>query len=144
MTKTILYVIFAAALSACAAPQYNNALNNLSNASLNEVIGYSNEVKDFLYGGGTEDAALDAGKSSVLGVLKDPDSARFRNVRLKAYFDGAVVCGEVNAKNSYGGYGGFTKFVAGIKGATLHTDSSRYATVNAASNTGIGAACPGG
>ena len=34
--------------------------------------------------------------------LKDPDSAQFKNV--KGY------CGEVNSKNSYGGYVGFNKF----------------------------------
>lgn len=38
----------------------------------------------------------------VKSTLKDPESAEFRNV--KGY------CGEVNAKNSYGGYTGFDKF----------------------------------
>lgn len=34
--------------------------------------------------------------------LKDPDSAQFKDVKGK--------CGEVNAKNSYGGYTGFKRF----------------------------------
>ena len=38
----------------------------------------------------------------VKNTLKDPDSAQFQNI--EGY------CGEVNAKNSYGGYIGFKKF----------------------------------
>lgn len=36
--------------------------------------------------------------------LKDPDSAEFRNQ--------SRLCGEVNAKNSFGGYIGFRRFIA--------------------------------
>ena len=43
-------------------------------------------------------------KDAVLSTLKDPDSAQFQNV--KGY------CGEVNSKNSYGGYVGFKRYVA--------------------------------
>lgn len=46
-------------------------------------------------------------ESIVKSVLKDPESAQFQNI------DG--VCGEVNAKNSYGGYTGFKKFVISKK-----------------------------
>ena len=45
-----------------------------------------------------ETKTKDAAKES----LKDPESTKFRNV--KKY------CGEVNAKNSYGGYTGFKRF----------------------------------
>jgi hypothetical protein len=47
----------------------------------------------------------------VADTLKDPDSARFRNQK--------SVCGEVNAKNSYGGYVGFRRFIAVGKGVML-------------------------
>jgi hypothetical protein len=47
-------------------------------------------------------------KHDILERLKDPDSAKFR--RIKVSEDGTLVCGEVNAKNSYGGYTGFTRF----------------------------------
>ena len=40
----------------------------------------------------------------VKANLKDPDSAEFRNQR--------GMCGEVNAKNSFGGYNGFKRFMA--------------------------------
>ncbi len=43
--------------------------------------------------------------------LKDPYSAQFKNVRFSNGSGGVwVVCGEVNSKNSYGGYAGYTKF----------------------------------
>lgn len=49
-------------------------------------------------------------KEAVLNSLKDPDSAQFQNV--KGY------CGEVNSKNSYGGYVGFKRYVS-IDGEVL-------------------------
>jgi len=41
-------------------------------------------------------------------ALKDPSSAKFRHV--VAMRESAGYCGEVNAKNSYGGYVGYRKF----------------------------------
>lgn len=52
----------------------------------------------------------DAAKTAVLAKLKDPDSAQFRNIRVA----GDWVCGEVNAKNSYGAYAGFSGFVGSV------------------------------
>lgn len=48
-------------------------------------------------------------KRQILDYLKDPDSAKFR--RIHTSFDGSIVCGEVNAKNSMGGYVGFQRFM---------------------------------
>lgn len=45
-------------------------------------------------------------KEAVGDQLKDPSSAQFKEVRRT---DG-VVCGEVNAKNSFGAYEGFRRF----------------------------------
>lgn len=58
-------------------------------------------------------------KGSMQDTLKDADSAKFRSVYLiKADVeDGSLaydVCGEVNAKNSFGGYTGYQKFVASL------------------------------
>ncbi|MDO8414147.1 MAG: hypothetical protein Q7S51_10210 [Gallionellaceae bacterium] len=45
-------------------------------------------------------------KEMVAAKLLDGESARFRNVRV-----GPIgVCGEVNGKNSYGAYTGFSRF----------------------------------
>jgi hypothetical protein len=43
--------------------------------------------------------------------MKDPSSVQFRNVSYRATGTLEVVCGEYNAKNSYGGYVGFKIFV---------------------------------
>lgn len=43
----------------------------------------------------------------VSADLKDPQSAEFRNQK--------GFCGEVNSKNSFGGYTGFQSFIAGSR-----------------------------
>lgn len=53
---------------------------------------------------------ISSAKIAVLAVLKDPSSAQFRNIYISKKTDD-VVCGEVNAKNSYGGYNGFKTFI---------------------------------
>jgi len=60
-------------------------------------------------------------KSFVANRLKDPDAAKFRGVKVK--WD--TVCGEVNAKNSYGGYVGYRRFYA-IDGSDLHMEESNF------------------
>lgn len=54
-------------------------------------------------------------KSLVTRTLKDPNSAIFRDIKLfRVKHIGGIdtfVCGEVNAKNSYGGYVGFKTFI---------------------------------
>lgn len=46
-------------------------------------------------------------KNEVRAQLVDPDSAKFRNIRI---FENGNYCGEVNAKNRMGGYSGFVEF----------------------------------
>lgn len=53
----------------------------------------------------------------VRSQLKDPDSAKFREITKKA--DGQYFCGEVNAKNSMGGYTGYQPFVVGPMNESL-------------------------
>jgi len=52
---------------------------------------------------------IEVTKQAVAQSMKDPDSAQFKNM---AVIDGKTraVCGEVNARNSYGGYVGFRQF----------------------------------
>jgi hypothetical protein len=68
-------------------------------------------------------------EQEVKTLLRDPQSAQFRNIKAN---DKHVFCGEVNSKNGFGGYGGFTKFlgffkengkpvVSPIMGDTAHT-----------------------
>lgn len=51
---------------------------------------------------------ISVGKSAVMKLLKDRGSAEFRHER----WSGTAVCGEVNARNSFGGMTGFQRFVA--------------------------------
>lgn len=46
-------------------------------------------------------------KHTVADELRDPGSARFRNLRRMAT---GGVCGEVNSKNAYGAYVGYSGF----------------------------------
>lgn len=47
--------------------------------------------------------------------MKDPSSTQFRRLQAVTLKDGTVrVCGEVNAKNSFGGYNGFSPFVGDL------------------------------
>ncbi|MGE0347705.1 hypothetical protein [Hydrogenophaga sp.] len=55
---------------------------------------------------------MDRAKQSVAAGLKDPASTQFRDVRVVSHADGSLVCGELNSKNSYGGYAGFVYFIA--------------------------------
>lgn len=65
--------------------------------------------------GPKEDPAVAEFKQATLEVLKDPDSARFRSLRMtegpKLDMRFRALCGEVNAKNGFGGYIGFQRFV---------------------------------
>ncbi len=45
-------------------------------------------------------------KRAVASVLFDPDAAQFQNI----VADGTTICGELNAKNRMGAYGGFSMF----------------------------------
>ena len=62
--------------------------------------------------------AINKAKEGVSSQLKDPSSVQFRNVA--GYDKGqpgyTMLCGELNAKNSFGGYTGFRHFtyLAGV------------------------------
>jgi hypothetical protein len=58
--------------------------------------------------------AIIAAERAVRRELKDPDSAQFKDVRANYTEEFCVVaCGRVNAKNEFGGYTGFQRFVLG-------------------------------
>jgi len=58
------------------------------------------------------DKAISAVQKHVVRDFKDPSSVEFRNVKAKEFGNDGdiIVCGELNAKNSYGGYIGFAEF----------------------------------
>ncbi|KAB8306096.1 hypothetical protein EH228_17540 [Erwinia endophytica] len=64
----------------------------------------------------SNDQAITFGSRDLASTLKDPDSVKFRGVRFiedigtKPSYKSGYVCGELNAKNSYGAYVGFQPF----------------------------------
>jgi hypothetical protein len=66
---------------------------------------------------------ISAIEEKVKNKLKDPWSARFRNISKASQYSecryGTQYVGEVNAKNSMGGYTGFSVFAIGRDGVTL-------------------------
>ena len=61
-----------------------------------------------------------AAERAVRGELKDPDAAQFKDVRANYTEEfGVVACGRVNAKNEFGGYTGFRRFVFGDRRVIL-------------------------
>jgi hypothetical protein len=58
------------------------------------------------------------GRKAVLARLTDPESAQFRQMRA----GDDMMCGEVNARNRLGGYGGFEPFVVSYGDVMLESD----------------------
>lgn len=60
---------------------------------------------------GCGNADIETARSAVKQQLNDPSSAEFRNEKVYHDVRGLVVCGEVNAKNRFGGYTGYKPYV---------------------------------
>lgn len=60
-----------------------------------------------------QESVIELAKTKVVNALKDPGSAQFKNVvrsRADESSEDGIVCGWVNARNSFGGYVGFKPF----------------------------------
>ncbi len=57
-----------------------------------------------------EDPLITKAKATVKSELRDPDSARFQDVKVRAVEGKQAVCGLVNAKNARGGMTGLQPF----------------------------------
>ncbi|MFH3521913.1 hypothetical protein ABK937_15315 [Klebsiella pneumoniae] len=68
----------------------------------------------------TEEKAIELAKSEISHDMKDPLSTQFRDVvsiKVGEKDDGSIamlVCGEVNSKNSFGAYAGYSPFVIAL------------------------------
>lgn len=133
-------------LAACAdnSTRISGMIDDLRVLALADVAKYATSVKAALVNE-TPQQVMEKGKKAIADSLKDPSSAQFRNVRLVEYLDGAVICGEVNGKNSYGAYVGFNDFVSGINSGTMRNTKTEpeYANIKPAANAGIDRACSG-
>ena len=56
---------------------------------------------------------------AIADAMRDPEATRFRQTRIvrRIQISGAIVCGEINAKNAFGGYIGFQSFIAMVAGS---------------------------
>lgn len=91
MKKTILIAMLAMSTTAIAAPPY----------------------KDGKPLGGQEIAWIGKGQDAVKAKLKDPSSAQFRELYVnRGQGMPPMTCGEVNSKNSFGGFSGYQRFVS--------------------------------
>ncbi|WP_299440255.1 hypothetical protein [uncultured Rhodospira sp.] len=96
--------------------------------------------KGFLMLSGDEDDMIAGAKTAVRQKLRDPDSAQFRNIRIVEHTAGKLVCGEVNARNVFGGYVGFQLFASsGQSARILFTDLDP--AIEAALNAPLMEAC---
>lgn len=77
-------------------------LNLLFSWMIGESVKNSEDIED--------ESILQEIQSKVAEQLKDPESAQIRKVRLHHGPSGAFVCGEVNGKNDYGAYAGYSPF----------------------------------
>lgn len=69
-----------------------------------------------------ESAEVSSAKKYVADRMRDPSSVQFRNITRGN--DGAV-CGEFNAKNGYGAYGGFKMFYVGKTFRDIQPDEDK-------------------
>ena len=121
MLKNIksLAAISVVTLSSCAAQPAFASADLDANYILAEVVisGAYMEKK-------SNSARIKEGVATMKNALKDPFSAQTRNVFVKKFNDGLIVCGEVNAKNMMGAYTGYTKFAAGSTQVFFETDNA--------------------
>ncbi len=98
------------------APTFSEADKTLEEAT-NAKYPTDEELKKIKYGKQPKNYET-VFKKILKENLKDPDSAKFRNIQKPKKFWGKsltirnswLVCGEVNSKNSYGGYSGFERY----------------------------------
>ena len=69
-----------------------------------------------------------AARASIEARTRDGDSVRYRRDFVSTYRSDegepvVVYCGELNAKNGFGGYAGFTRFIAGAGGGAVLLES---------------------
>lgn len=137
--KLFVPIVIVFAMTGCATKNYD-PYQDIRFTSIDLAKMYTKDLREFLDINGVEKTLAEA-QNAVRGYLKDPDSAKFQNMRIVDFNGGKAVCGNMNGKNSYGGYVGFKSFVAGTMGAKIYDTSSPYPAINDASNGGIFAAC---
>lgn len=70
--------------------------------------------------------SIETGETNLRNIMKDPGAVQFKNVRVirfcresGCFWYQRKVCGEFNAKNAFGAYGGFQQFIIAATGQPL-------------------------
>lgn len=88
---------------------YTDPMVALRNSTANEAQQEAEAARNAVKSGTLSPYTVAVAENAVRETLRDPESARFRNVKRNA-MTGAV-CGLLNAKNAYGGYVGESPFI---------------------------------
>jgi len=67
----------------------------------------------------TAQDAIQAVRTILLSGTRDPDSAKFRNEHVISWNGATYVCLEMNAKNGFGGYVGYTPYMVNPAGSAI-------------------------
>lgn len=94
--------------------------------SISEMI----KLTSIAFKGAADEEIITSARDSVTYDLKDPGSAVFRNEKIFRSELGIYVCGEVNAKNLYGGYVGFMPYFSdGISSWLMTNEDSSVGSI---------------
>lgn len=63
-------------------------------------------------------------RSRLASLLRDPDAARYHSERLVTNSSGKSLCGQVNARNAFGGYVGYRAFIVTHDAVLLAPDAA--------------------
>lgn len=149
MTRPILLAATALTLVACAQqPTYSPPPIDPVQAMRNEHRGIERRaiasMRDLATAGAAfpEDTFEAETIAKVRHGMKDPAAAQFRNVRVISYGTGGrLTCGEVNGKNSYGAYTGFTRFAGTPAAVEFEATGGTNNWLNQSLSAGITDAC---
>ena len=117
---TILSIIFAVPVQARSVSEVEAdimLLTKKSFVSWHDMLNLMQKRKD-------DNVLIEDAQDSVRENLRDPDSAKFKDVELFRKNGLMYVCGEVNAKNAYGGYTGFKKFIGTWSSTNFYDDTT--------------------
>lgn len=129
-------------LQGCSSPPPSNSLNDYAWLRLEQLKSDALAVETALKNQ-SESRLLESVKIRTAEKLKDPESARFRNLRIVDYKGGKLICGEVNAKNSYGGYVGFAPFLATLDYIAIVSDARDESVQRSIDMSLLNVGCPG-
>jgi len=136
---SILAVAAGAALSACA-PVAKGQSANLQSLSRQRVVAMARANAEYMKTHSEQELGAAVG-DTLSRNLKDPSSVQVRNLRLVNTPNGPLGCGQMNAKNSYGAYVGFRRFVASYNNAVIEEVGGKYREIDELTNTGLFEAC---